>query len=112
MKMRQVVAMVCVVVAHCAFAALPPECACLECIVSTGEQYIDTGIKLKCPDDRVYMKFMCTELGNGGVLFGNRKTASDHCFMAITIIGSKPILRLTSTIQALPAGRIKVRSPI
>ena len=82
MKMRQVVAMVCVVVAHCAFAALPPECTRLEYIASTGEQYIDTGIKLKCPDDRVYMKFMCTELGNGGVLFGNRKTATDHCFMA------------------------------
>ena len=64
------------------FAALPPECTRLEYIASTGEQYIDTGIKLRCPDDRVYMKFMCTDIGSGGVLFGNRKTAYVDCFMS------------------------------
>ena len=81
MTAKQTAAITCVFVACCAFAALPPECTRLEYIASTGEQYIDTGIKLKCPDDRVYMKFQCTTLGSGGVLFGNRKTASSFCFM-------------------------------
>ena len=75
------VMMMCIAATHGAFAALPPECVRLEYIASTGDQYIDTGIKLKCPDDRVYMKFMCTEISGGGVLFGNRETAFVNNFM-------------------------------
>ena len=82
MTTEKLMATICAAVTRSLFAALPPECTRLEYIASTGEQYIDTGIKLKCPDDRVYMKFMCTDIGSGGVLFGNRKNAYDDCFMS------------------------------
>lgn len=51
-------------------------------ICSTGTQYIDTQIKLQSPSDVVYMRFRPTTVGNGGVLFGNRKTADSKCFIA------------------------------
>ena len=63
-------------------AALPAGCTLLEYISATGEQFIDTGIKLRTPDDRVYMKFKCTKVGTGGFLFGNRKSATECCFNA------------------------------
>ena len=81
MTTEKLMAMIWAVATYSVFAALPPECTRLEYIASTGGQYIDTGIKLKCPDDRVYMKFMCTDIGSGGVLFGNRETAWVKAFM-------------------------------
>ena len=61
-------------------AALPAGCTLLEYISATGEQFIETGIKLRTPDDRVYMKFKCTKVGTGGFLFGNRKSATEYFF--------------------------------
>lgn len=63
-------------------ASLPAGCTLLEYISAAGEQFIDTGIKLRTPDDRVYMKFKCTEVGTGGFLFGSRKSADEYCFSA------------------------------
>lgn len=63
-------------------AALPAGYARLAWIKSSGGQYIDTGVKLRSPGDRVQMAFRCTKQGDGGTLFGSRKDACSYCFYA------------------------------
>ena len=63
-------------------AALPEGATRLAWIQSSGSQYIDTGIKLKAPSDRVHMVWRCTSIGQGGVMFGNRFTHEKNCFYA------------------------------
>ena len=63
---------------------LPEGMVRLSCIKSTGTQYIDTGRKLQTPSDTVLMRFrpMAPTSGAGGVLFGNRVSATSKCFIA------------------------------